>query len=239
MTIDIVKLTEYDIQSAAYSIIVNEKLYEKFEGINIHELNAIRSNKYLRNKLIGNLQRNVVGLSKYLTETYKVVLEKFMIINNIKDSDVYFKTKDSIIFKQKNGIVIDKIDNYIFVNKNNYDYYFEYTNNNFTRQVFLGDEDFSIKGITRILENNYPIFKFIFKKMITKHVTTKDTLSLYLDMNEILHLCKVEMSKKQIGFEVEYSNLIVKIDYLPNLPLSDLVFTQEVFEELNAFAKSF
>ncbi len=238
MNIDIVNLVEYDIQAAVFSIIINEKLYDKFEKINLHELNTVSANKYLRNVLIGNYQRVIPGLAQVLTDKYKEILEKFKLLNNISEKDIYFKTKDSLIFHTTQDIIFN-IDNYIFIHKNSYSYYFEYKNKNMKRQVFLGNENFSIKGITRILNDNYPIFKFFFSKMITKYILTKSDLQFFIDGTEVLELCRKEMYKNQIDYEVEYNNFIVKIDHLPHLTLHDIIFTEEVFQELNSFVKTF
>ncbi len=240
MEIDIVKLVEYDIKSAAYNILLNEKLYIKYEKINLHDLNTVSANKFLRNKMIGNFQREIAGLASDLTETYKRVLERFMLINNVKEKDIYYKTKDSIIFicNDDKGI-IDNIDGYEFVHKNSYSYYFEYKNGNMKRNVFLSDNDFSIKGITRILDNNYPIFQFFFTRLVSKYIITRNNLSFLIDSTEVLELTRKEMFKNQSGFEVEYDNLIVKIDYLPKLSVKEIIFTEEVFNELNSFVKSF
>ena len=240
MEIDIVKLVEYDIKSAAYNILLNEKLYIKYEKINLHDLNTVSANKFLRNKMIGDFQREIAGLASDLTETYKRVLEKFMLINDVKEKDIYYKTKDSIIFicNDSKEIITD-IDNYEFVHKNSYSYYFEYKNGNMKRNVFLSDEDFSIKGITRILDNNYPVFQFFFTRLVSKYIITRSNLSFLIDSTEVLELTRKEMFKNQTGFEVEFDNLIVKIDYLPKLSVKEIIFTEEVFNELNSFVKSF
>jgi len=240
LEIDIVKLVEYDIKSAAYNILLNEKLYIKYEKINLHDLNTVSANKFLRNKMIGDFQREIAGLASDLTETYKRVLEKFMLINDVKEKDIYYKTKDSIIFicNDSKEIITD-IDNYEFVHKNSYSYYFEYKNGNMKRNVFLSDEDFSIKGITRILDNNYPVFQFFFTRLVSKYIITRSNLSFLIDSTEVLELTRKEMFKNQTGFEVEFDNLIVKIDYLPKLSVKEIIFTEEVFNELNSFVKSF
>jgi len=242
MRVDFVNLVEYDIHSAAYSIIINEQLHLQFSGINLNTLVALKNDKKRRNILIGRYQRDCKGLSEILTTKYKEILAEFQSVNAIPDDKVYYRTRDSLIFNTGNHhkSIEGNIGRYVLSSGDKYYLYVSYKRGRLSRHVFLGEDDFSVKGISKLVNRNFELFRMFFTMVINSYRTNGASLLFYQSCSKALEVCRTQLQHCGKGFELEYEGLIIDAQYAPQKALDEkVVFTQEAFDELNALVTSF
>ena len=180
------KIYEYDIVAAAYNIVVNEctHIIDDFERVT---LLSYSSDKNKRNVYIGKLQRKYKELAKELSKKYKIILDLFITLNDLKDKDILYKTKDSLIVAKECKKL--SISYYTFVQKSFYTHAISIKILHRDMQIFFNqnNNEISIKGLTNYLEEHKKIGEHIIK-LVINFINEKNRLSLFTIYKKILPL---------------------------------------------------
>lgn len=224
---------EYDIEAAAFNIFINEiaptKIVTRSE---IDKVKRLKDDKIERNMYLGKLQRKHPEIKEMFTSNYKRILELFINNNNIKEEDILFRTKDSLVVTVKCKHLT--IDNYHFISKSTYNQYLSFKDNfGKTQHIYYNDvsEAFEVKGSKSFVDDNKKLFTS-FKKALRLFFVVDTKLKLFVRLkymeSELIEKPLEWLDQDDIA-TVSLPNMTVKLKY-KNVP-EDL----KEFIEINHF----
>ena len=176
---------EYDVKSCAYNILTKDIVkYDIVDYKKILEVKKNRFNKLKRNILIGKIQRDFKETKNLFTKYYEQIKLDFMEENNIKEEEVLFKTKDSLIITKVAEVLL--INGYEFILKNKYTHMFKLKIQHRNITIFYNNEvqNISIKGLSKFVDDDFGLTNQLIN-LINLYFNEKNLKSFFINVKRL------------------------------------------------------